>query len=370
MKEWNNPYNPFNSFKVLLWRDHLEGLAKENYLIPVGVDVDPSNKCNYNCAFCNGYNVITESNQLMSEEHLLKLANFLKEWGKNTKEGHPKSVCIGGGGEPLMNPATPVFIEKLFKNGIEVGLITNGSLINNKNITTLVKNSRWIGVSVDAGTSKTYQKIKGIKEDLFYIVCENISKLVKKSKELGVKNNVTFKFLLSPTNAEEIYKAAKLAKLLGVVNFQLRPVGYLNITKTEGKKLLYSSKLLREIDKQIEKALELEDENFHVYGIRHKFKSDFQPKKNFSRCWAIPILPTFNADGNVYMCFDMRGRKNTIMCKHIPDVTEIARFWNSEEHKKMVREYDINTCPRCTLTAYNEIIEKAILEDGFCKTFI
>jgi radical SAM protein with 4Fe4S-binding SPASM domain len=149
----------------------------------------------------------------------------------------------------------------------------------------------------------------------------------------------------------------------------LRPVGYLNLTKTKGKDLIYTSELLENINKQIEAAMSLGDGYFRVFGIRHKFNTDFSVKKNFSRCWVIPILPTFSADGNVYMCFDMRGRKNTIMCSHFPDVTEISKFWNSKEHKELVKNYDISSCPRCTLGPYNEMVEKVIIEDNMCINF-
>ena len=52
MQEWKDPYNPFNSMKVLIWPEHLKGIADQNFLPPVQVDTDPSNKCNYDCLWC------------------------------------------------------------------------------------------------------------------------------------------------------------------------------------------------------------------------------------------------------------------------------------------------------------------------------
>jgi hypothetical protein len=46
---------------------------------------------------CNAYDIIENSNQDIPEKHLLKLADFLKEWGADTPEGHPKSCCTGCG---------------------------------------------------------------------------------------------------------------------------------------------------------------------------------------------------------------------------------------------------------------------------------
>jgi len=372
-KQWNSPYNPFNSAKVLMWYEHLKGCSDDNYLIPITVDVDPSNKCNFKCQWCNANGIIENGGGNMSEEHLMNLADFIANWGKDTPEGNPKSACVAGGGEPLMNPATPAFLEKMAQNGLQNGLITNGSLITKKNVDIIAKNCRWTGFSMDAATHKTYNKIKfqddTLSPTMFNYVCSHIKMLATRIDELGVKNDLCFKFLLSPTNYKEIYAAAKLAKSLGVRDFHLRPVGYQNLVGVADFKVKYNGRMLKEIEKQMQAAMKLQDNNFNVYGITHKFNPDFSIKKNFSRCWAIPLLPTFSADGNVYMCFDMRGKKSTIMCRHDEDITEIERFWNTEEHRAMVKNIDVNKCPRCTFTAYNEIVEKVIQDDSMCRLF-
>ena len=124
--------------------------------------------------------------------------------------------------------------------------------------------------------------------------------------------------------------------------------------------------MLQEINEQIEEAQKLETEDFKVYGVRHKFAPNFQPIKKFKKCWTIPMLPTFGADGNVHMCFDMRNRPDFIMCKHF----ELEKFWNSEKHKKMVNAIDISTCTRCTFSQYNEAVEKVFIEDNMFRNFL
>jgi MoaA/NifB/PqqE/SkfB family radical SAM enzyme len=194
-------------------------------------------------------------------------------------------------------------------------------------------------------------------------------KLAKRIRTLNTRCDLCYKFLLHPYNAHEIFAAAKLAKEIGVHDFHLRPVGWDNLEITKDKVKLDFSHLTDLINQQIGEAMKLNSSNFHVYGVRHKFNPDFTVKKNFSRCWAIPLLPTFGADGNVHTCFDMRGRKDLIMCRHQPDVTEIARFWNSQEHHELVESIKIEECPRCTFGAYNEIVEKVFIEDSMCRFF-
>jgi len=364
MREWNDPFNPFNSMKILMWREHLEACAKGEFLPPVTVDVDPSNRCNFDCIWCNAFDMMHSGNKItdIPEKHLIKLADFFKRWGVN-------SSCVAGGGEPLLNNGTMSFLERMYVNGLENGLITNGVLLNDEKIDIIAKTCRWVGISMDSATPETFIKVKGIKnKELYYKVIENLKKLTKRIRDLGVKNDVCYKFLLHPYNANEILDAVKLAKECGVNDFQLRPVGWINLTKTKDKKLDFNG-MYENIDKQIEESLKLETKDFHVYGIRHKFNPDLKPKKNFKKCWAIPMLPTFGADGNVHTCFDMRGREDLIMCKHYPDPEEVLKFWNSDKHKEIINNIDIDTCPRCTWTTYNEAVEKVIIDDKMCYKF-
>lgn len=364
MKEWNNPYNSFNSMKVLLWKDQLQAIADQNFLPPVIVDTDPSNRCNYNCIWCNAYDYMEGSKFDISGDHLLRLADFYAEWGV-------KATCIAGGGEPLLNKGLKKFLLDLKERNIEPGVITNGFMLDSEYVEIMSKTCRWVGISMDAATPETYNLVKGIKlKSAFDRVLENVATLCAKVKSNPQTScDVCFKFLLHPLNAKEIYKAAVLAKDLGVQDFQMRPVGWDNISKTHGKDIKDFNPLLQEIDEQVEKALELEDDDFHFYGVRHKFQPDMKRKVNFKQCWALPLLLTFGADGNCHLCFDRRGDKDLIFCSHDPDPHEVLKHWNTERHKKMLREIDVSKCPRCTFGPYNEIVEKVFLKDGMCRNF-
>jgi organic radical activating enzyme len=154
--------NPFNSMRILLWRKHLEACAKGHFLTPMMADIDPSGHCNYNCYFCNASNIIDNKRKDLPEEHWLKLADFLAKWGSDTEEGPIKSFCVAGGGEPFMNPATPALLERIYENGAETGVITNGSLLNHSKIELLSRVTRWTGFSMDAATKETYNKLKAL----------------------------------------------------------------------------------------------------------------------------------------------------------------------------------------------------------------
>ncbi len=369
MKEWSNPWNPFNSAKVLLWKEHLEACAKEEYLPPVTVDIDPSNKCMFDCKFCNAYDMMSRSNKLMSGQHMLKLVDFLVFWRGSTRHYTPMSACISGGGEPYLNREMTTLLEAMHVNGLESGIITTGFPMTDKDIDVAAKTARWVGFSVDAAASGTYAQIKGITNDsAFNKVIENMKKLVKRVDHHKTNCDVAFKFLLTPDNADEIYAAIKLAKGIGVKDFHLRPAGWDNLSKVK-EKPKFDHNTINYVNDQIEAGMGLETKDFRVFGVRHKFNPDFSRKINFSRCWAIPLIPTFGADGNVHLCFDMRGREDLIMCRHDPDPNELLKVWNTDRHREIIRSVKVEDCPRCTFGAYNEIVEKVIIQDTMCKYF-
>ncbi|GAG44967.1 unnamed protein product, partial [marine sediment metagenome] len=220
---------PFNSAKALIWREWFEGIVNQNFLPPVTVNTDPSNICNYDCLWCNAFDCMKGDRKSISRDQLFRLADFYKEWGA-------RSTCVAGGGEPLMNKATPDFLVKLKTNNIASGLITNGSLFTDKIIEIVVSCCRWVGISMDAGTTDTYMKVKGIDDPkMFEKVLLNIEKLAREVKKQGSTCDICYKYLLHPSNVSEILTAAKIAKQIGVKDFHLRPVGWDNLTKTKGK---------------------------------------------------------------------------------------------------------------------------------------
>ncbi len=365
MQEWENRFNPFNSWKVLFWSENLKKIANGDFPPPVQVDIDPTNKCNFRCPHCNAWEARTKNPGTLTKKHMLEIADFCGKWGV-------KGACIAGGGEPLMNPHTGSLIERLRNHGnnIESGIITNGFLLENEIADIIAETSRWCGISLDAATSETFSKIKGLPKTShrFDVVIKNIKRLVALRNENKTYLEVAVKFLIHPYNAHEIYDSAKLAKEMGVDHFHCRPCGLDNIAIGREESQADVAALTDMINIQLEKIFALNDDNFQAFGIRHKFNPNFTRKVNFSKCWAIPLIVTFAANGNLELCFDRRGDEDLVMTSHL-DLTNIKQFWNSREHKEMIDKIDVSKCPRCTFGPYNEMIEEIIIKDKMCRNF-
>jgi MoaA/NifB/PqqE/SkfB family radical SAM enzyme len=277
----------------------------------------------------------------MTYETMKKIIGILKTWST-------RAVCIGGGGESLINPTTFLLIDELNKLGIELGIVTNGSISIEKN--HLLK-CKWVGISVDAANANTHSRIKGVPNTYFNKVISNITNMTQKGTE------ITYKFLIHPDNYSEIYSAAKLAKEIGCNLIHIRPGA--EPWFRDNKSWHFNNDMVLAIREEIKKAKELENDSFKVYGITEKFNPDLSVKKSFKKCYACFTTCFIDHSGDIGLCCDRRGDSKIILC----NIDEVAEFWGSEKHFKFHENININKCPRCTYSHINEIFENVIIED-------
>jgi MoaA/NifB/PqqE/SkfB family radical SAM enzyme len=364
MREWNkeNEYNSFNSYKGLLYQDHYKAIVNKAFLPPIEASIDPIHACNLNCSHCNAKRYINGDTKIIDWRHAVKLIGFLSSWGV-------KAICWGGGGEPTLHPHLSWLLHWAQLSELENAIATNGTMFNKRLIETAVNTCRWIGVSVDAGTAKTY-KI-GRKKDLFNDVIKNIKSLCREVKKQQTNCDISYKFLICDYNQHEIYKACKLAKSLGVRDFHARPAD-LNHQGLGNKrvKIQYAKK---DIWKQFLKCHKLADKNFRVFTVTHKFDPNFKPRKDFSQCYGAPLIIQICADGKVYFCVDQRHRKEFVLGSHYPNPYNILKFWGGRKHKKLVFGNTPSRCKtRCTGSSYCRQCEQLFANNGdpLCRNFV
>jgi MoaA/NifB/PqqE/SkfB family radical SAM enzyme len=351
IKEWSNKYNSFNSSKVLVHKDYWKPITEGNIPPPLFLSIDPNGSCDFGCTFCNAKESIKENkSDKLSIEDIGIIKDVLLSW--NTR-----AVCVAGGGEPLLNENTEHLISSLTSNNIKVGLITNGHRLD-KFIETVQK-CEWVGISVDAGTPKTFAKIKGVSEKAFLKVLDNM-------QYVSQFCDLTYKYLVHPDNCHEIYEAVSLAKSVGCSVFHSRPGGdaWFNLDKGEFQ---FDEKSIETYSAQLELARrDFEDENFKVFGIVHKFTDGWNIKHSFNKCHATFTNCYISPKGMVGLCCDRRGDSSLELCH----ISEAKEMWGSDKHKELVNNIRLNQCPRCTYTHVNEMFENVILRDNWLANFI
>jgi len=341
MNEWLNKYNPFNSLKALVHVKYWEQIIKEKKIPPpIFISIDPCGFCNFNCPHCNASKVLDKSR--MTNNIMQQVLSLVEQW-------KVKAVCIGGGGESLLNPLTYDLIDELTKLKIDVGIVSNGSVVLDKN--KLLK-CKWIGFSIDAAIPRTYSIMKGIDSKWFDKVITNIKSLTNQGTE------ISYKYLLHPNNYNEIYEASKLAKEIGCNLIHIRPGA--EPWFKDSKSWTFTEEMIKSVQKDIVRIQnEIADTNFSVYGITHKFNQNFSIKKSFSKCYACMTTCVINHRGEIGLCCDMRGHDSFTLCT----LENVNKMWGSKEHFDLHNIIDVDKCTRCTYSHINEIFENVIIND-------
>ena len=378
MQEWSkkNELNSFNSYKGLLYsnwyqsiRDWKDG-KRDAPLPPVEVSLDPIHACNLMCDHCNAHRylledstVIEKTKRRLQDDHFINTIKFLGKWGA-------KAVCLGGGGEPTLHTKLKDALYECTEAGMDCAVVSNGINITDELIPAMAENCRWVGISVDAGSRETY--LVGKKADRFTRVITNMRKLSDYCKNTRSKCEVSYKFLIFSYNQHEIYQACQTAKEMGAKDFHVRPADWSHQGMGELKKKLGDYNVEKVLE-QFEMCHKLEDENFRVFTVVHKFDENFAPRKDFEQCYASPCCLQLCADGNAYLCPDQRFTPEYQLGTHFPDPENILNFWGSKKHYDMVFGWGKAKCnTRCTFAPYNKQCEKLFINDNdpFCKYFI
>lgn len=95
-------------------------VIKDKRIIPIHVQVYPTNRCNLSCSFCSVSDI--DKKREIPIDQLKGLVDICTDRGT-------KAITISGGGEPLLHPHINEFIDYLEQKGIKVGLTTNGLLL-------------------------------------------------------------------------------------------------------------------------------------------------------------------------------------------------------------------------------------------------
>jgi MoaA/NifB/PqqE/SkfB family radical SAM enzyme len=373
LKEWDNrdEFNSYNSWKGLHYLPWYESIKKwketknpKDLLPPIEASIDssPAGACQLKCRFCNAHKYVGKTS-IVSDQQLVDLHKFLIDFGI-------KAFCEGGGGSPTLRKNLAEIFWLIKKYNRQSSIATNALGFNDKLIDAMANCCRWVGISVDSSNKETYKNIRGV--DSFDKTIGNMKLLVKKVKEIKSKCDVSYKFLITPWNYKEIYDACKLAKEIGVRDFHSRPAD-LSHQGMGDIKLKEYSYLVDKIKEQFEKCHELRTSNFRVITAMHKFDENFKPLKNFSQCYAMPILIQCCPDGNVYACVDQRLVEKFNLGSYIPDPKNILKFWGGKKHYDLVFGNTVKSCTnRCTFSKYCLQAEKLVFEseqDYMCKYF-
>lgn len=191
----------------MLYADKIEKMLAGETVYPITCEIDPSWRCNLKCFFCTDNGIVSPTSEMLSLETFSKIISELSEIGV-------KSITFTGGGEPTVSPFFNEMAKLAFEKGFELGLITNGVLLDK---ITNPEFFKFIRISLDSYNEMSYWEIKG--KHYFEKVVKNISALAeKKVTDVGVS------YIVCTKNESGVLIGEDLAKTMGVDYIQFKPI--------------------------------------------------------------------------------------------------------------------------------------------------
>lgn len=329
-----------NEKKVHSILDVRNGIKKMDECFPISVELHLTDCCNLNCGWCT--DKILRNHKATLE--LDAIERLFSEFGQ-----HGTGVTLEGGGEPTLHPMFEAVVESGNKFGVDMGLITNGTV----NISHCMNRLKWIRVSLDASTKAEYIKEKGV--DCFECVLENLKDMAEardpKETYIGVG------YVLTTRNQSSLIELIRRLDEIGVDYIYLRPVEEAGDITPSLESLLSLRRQLADVTAETRMKYML------TINDRVVDKNAGLP------CVAHSLTAIIHANGDVALC--EKRREDAIILGNIYE-TSFEDIWLSPFHEqvsqKLLNAECQNGCSACRVTGFNMIFEQ--LQNIHTKRFI
>lgn len=349
---------PYSNLKIFAHLEELQRVKNGERIAPIYVRIKPTNRCNQNCYYCHYKNPYLTLDQYRASDEIKK--DKMLEIIQDFKEIGVKAVTFSGGGEPLLYSYIEEAMEAVLKAGIDLSIITNGSLLSEYKA-ELLSHAKWVRISLESGCAETYSEIRGVNKHAFGQVCQNIENFAKNKKsecELGVN------FVVGPNNYREVYQTGVLMKKLGVDHIK-----YTALMGNDAEKIHAPFKA--EVISQIHK---LEHENNKDIRIINLYESDFEHNavfgRNYDFCAIKDYVTVIAANSKIYYCHD----KAYLSEGEIGDILDdsFKNVWFSEKTTQKFRTFNPkNKCKHhCVYDDRNELLNRYYSLDNQHINFI
>jgi len=254
-------------------------------MVPLAVELNITNKCNFNCIHCSkNSQPVRSSNELSTSETLCIIDKCLQV-------GVPELRFMGG--EPLIHPDFLGFAKHARENGVfQLKLSTNAWLIDDQKAKELAKYFDSVQISVHGASPVVHDAIVGRSG-----AWEQAKRAVALLSENGVKANIGFSVMRE--NVGDVSKMPELA-----LGWNADSLGYLclipqgrgmELESWEESQILRIGKTIQDLKLEFGSQLNLDVAGFPpIYPIKEN--------ATIYGCEAGKTLLAINPDGSVKLC--------------------------------------------------------------------
>ncbi|MCE1225271.1 MAG: radical SAM protein [Geobacteraceae bacterium] len=312
---------------------------------PLYIEVSPVGSCNHRCVFC-AYDYIGYPNRKLETVRMLELIDELAECGL-------RSMLFAGEGEPLLHPDIVPFVARAKEKGIDVGLFTNGQLLDAQMAEQLLPLLTFVRFSFNGGGRENYAAVHSVKADVHDKVVNNITKAVELRNSNRWAVDIGSQFVLLPENIAFLETATEILKCCGVDYLCIKPF----MQRVSQTYQLNNQFQLQEIDATLAKAERRSDSTFSVLARRNTFQN--YGKRSYDHCFGTSFITVLNSAGVISSClpyWELEDFAYGSIYLH-----SFREIWNSEKRIKikdfLENRIDVHACPAsCRPDATNSFL--------------
>jgi radical SAM protein with 4Fe4S-binding SPASM domain len=306
--------------------------------LPITIDIEPTNTCNFKCPHCQVTHWDKKKVYLDENSFNKVIAQF----------PHLDEVKLQGMGEPLLNKQLVAIIKLAKKQDISIFFHSNGSVCDQKlseQLATL-KNTK-INFSLDGATAETFETIRVGSQ--FERVKNNIQYLTHIRSDQK-QPNLSAWTVITHENLHEVSQIVRLSKDLGLDSITLQPF-LSNWGKEEMEK--YTEPVKVELDSERLATALREAEKIAIEN-KVDLKVDYANFYSKTKKCPWPWRSTYIAsNGDVVPCCVIAD-SDTVKMGNVFE-KDFAEIWNSKEYqdfREKIINHDLpNYCKNCYIDA-------------------
>lgn len=312
----------YSHLKVFRYKDKVDSLPiNEGVTAPIHIRLKPTNACNCYCTYCcyrSHFDTQIGSDisyaDYIPKEKMIEIISDMNDMGV-------KAVTFSGGGEPLCYKYIDETISKLSYTNIKFAFLTNGIMLKDVPADLIAKNASWIRISIDGWDAKSYAKYRGVSENMYDSVIENI----KRFNIIKQKCRCSISLIIDQENHAHIYEMIRRFKDLGIDSVKASGV---IVDDDVSKNNEYHKPIYWEVKRQIDHAIkDLTGDKFEIFDSYHELSGTYE--KKYTWCPMCQVLTVIAADCNVYSCQDKAYNKSGIIGS-IKNQS-FKQMWNNKE---------------------------------------
>lgn len=329
----------FNSTKLPWHMDRVRAkFDRGEKIVPIHMDVGISKACNIECVFCLG-KFQHPSKEIMPYNVTV---NLLRDAGRLGV----RSMGVIGDGEPTLNPALYEAVQEGRREGLDIGLATNGVALSERKLKILVEHCHWIRFNVPAVEREAYEDIT--RRDYWERVKRNVTTAVRLNEEAGHPCTIGLQMVTIPESLDQILPEARFAVDIGADYFEVKQCTLPDEGESGMRHFDLAWYKRPEVVEILRKAQGLSTERTVIVPKWTMMQS--LGRRNYDHCLDVQFLMQVSGDSKCYPCAVLFNK--TEFCYGDLKKQSLGEILASERYasitRRMEKDFDVHTeCKGC-----------------------